>query len=71
MADKKDNPFPIVNLLELGRQSGINNQTIRKNFLGEYDSLDANHKTHIANALYTEVRKVFKFLGFDITMKRL
>ncbi len=68
---KKDIPFKIVNLLELSRLSKVHSQTIRNNILGEYSSLDANAKTQIANALYAEVRKFFKWLGFDITMKRL
>ncbi len=62
--------FKIINQKDLSREAKIDLFKLRNNINGLYESLTANEKTQLANALYIKVRKVFKFLGFDITMKR-
>lgn len=67
----KISEFKIINLKDLCRESGTDQFKLRNNINGMYDSLTVNEKTALANALFLKVRKVFIYLGFDITMKRV
>lgn len=64
--------FAIISLKFLSEITGISYPRLYSNWvLKAYDSLNDNEKTTIANAIFTEVKKVFKSLGFKITMERI
>ena len=45
---------------------------LRNNLItGNYNSMDKNDRTDVANAAFSDINKFFNRLGFNITMERL
>lgn len=64
--------FSIISLKFLAELSGIAYQRLYSNLvLKAYDSFTENDKTTLANAMFAEVKKAFKALGFKITIERI
>ena len=64
--------FSIISLKFLSELTGITYTRLYSNWvLKAYDSLNDNEKTTIANAIFAEVKKAFKVLGFKITIERI
>ena len=68
----EDNTFSVINLTKLAAAAGVNYHKARFNIVGRYreSSLTDNERTQLANALFTEVRRTFNFLGFEIQPHR-
>jgi hypothetical protein len=64
--------FSIISLKFLSELTGIAYQRLYSNLiLKVYDSFTDNDKTTLANAMFAEVKKAFKVLGFKITIERI
>jgi hypothetical protein len=64
--------FSIISLKFLSELTNISYPRLYSNWvLKSYDSLTDNEKTTIANAIFAEVKKAFKVLGFKITIERI
>ncbi len=64
--------FSIVSLKFLSELTGMSYPRLYSNLVRkDYDSLNDNDKTTIANAIFAEVKKAFKVLGFKITIERI
>lgn len=71
MAIQDMEKFRILNVRYVAEKSGVDYNKIRHNIMGRYDSLDANEKTMIANAIFADVDKALSFLGFKMQIKRI
>ncbi len=64
--------FAIISLNFLSELTGITYTRLYSNWvLKAYDSITDNEKTTLANAMFAEVKKAFKVLGFKITIERI
>ena len=56
----------------MAEKAGVPYQKMYDNIiLNRYDTLDFNERTMLSNALFEELRGLFKELGFAIQIKRL
>lgn len=65
--------YQIISIRVLADRSAIDYQKVYNTLaLKEplYNSMDANDKANLANALFKDVSKIFKDLGVEISMKR-
>lgn len=64
--------FDIISMKRLSELAKVSYRRIYDVLVvNKYDSLTDNENTQIANALFGELKRVFKVLGFKITMERL
>lgn len=61
----------IISLVKLAKSSNIDYMKLYYNISGRYNSLDFNDKTAICNALQSEIKPLFEFLGFNIKLTRI
>lgn len=67
----QEDKFKIVSLKYWSEITSIGYFKLRDNFVTrKYNSLKANEKTQLANALFSEVKKIFSELGFEITIRK-
>lgn len=73
MAQKeKTSVFKIIKLKYLSEITGIDYAKIYNVLvLGIYGTLTDNDRTKMSNALYQEVKKIFRAFGFNITIERI